>query len=912
MENIFMEISDDEKYFLALKLKPKSPYEKIVKKGKSFLGFGGKHIYTTSVGASKIFNEDQYKSTLTRAVVDKVRNNGSMHDFLCEMSRTGAFQFDKYASAGRHIDKKFHPSVYIFSNGVDTSIVDTIISNEINKPITIDDYSYEYLRPEVWCKYQLQQLYSYDVERDVFVENGVVYTISDVTYNGDSRKYKCTLTTVPRLKQQTVVTTSIHVEPKDENTDTVTTVVETYSTFAKVETNEVLVITPTVIEEEIIDVPKDSVKSSTFAEITFDDVVEIAQNSIVKEFDSYDTTQLHYIVKYLNLANLRMYYWIYNPVTEVYPELKNITDMQTAETIYPLSVLKDDFKYVTGEQAAATEKLLNSIGLSIARLQEDLDKNEHAKEVMDCFLLIGVSPSEEVYYNEETEETVVEDSADRIVSKVLYETVEYVYQNVGLFVNEPYNLTFKQGAYYNTILWTAVPAKEEKKKLMNVGECQHRSGYSKTYDNYYLKAAIIKEPYKWYYWNVVDIELQVIHETVTADGLILNTYVADTHTLTKVRIDYFEQHCQNLGGGDKECTPQWKLTKELLFTYYHQYYTLVPYQDDRGNTDYTYVLDYLPLQVQLDLNGSNCIGTINNYDEKQIVATQITKQIDFETTKTHTLIDFIANYTIDNPNKTVVVDLNGKNPELVFPILSGVMRKLSIPDRTKLLDNAIYLQYFAHSHTYVKWYKTGAFAALLQVIMIIILIIVTIVTWGSATAPTASLTSALWAVLKAVVVAVCITLALKVIAKYTDGFLSYVLQAAAVVAIMYFTGGFSDFGLNEAFVLANSAVEAFNIYTGEQMEALQASANQFKSKFETRQEDLTEVMDMLYNGLSVLDITDLTVNTDNEKTVNGLIFNTDNFYYLATEAFKDLSLCKNNLPETSVYNFCDNSLALRA
>jgi hypothetical protein len=547
---------------------------------------------------------------------------------------------------------------------------------------------------------------------------------------------------------------------------------------------------------------------------------------------------------------------------------------------------------VTGEQEKATEKLLNSIGLSIGTLKDSLEENEHADQVMDCFVLVGVSPSEE---------------NDKAVSKVLYETIEYVYKTVGLFVNEPYNLTFKQGAYYNTILWTATPEKLVKQKIMNIGECRHESKYDVVHDNFYVRGSII-DKHKYFYWDVVDIKLQVIHETVAADGLVLDTQIIDSKILTNVRIDYFTEHCNGSGGDDRECYPQWELTEDLLFTYYH--YHAVPYETEDGYTNY-HMYD-LPLKVQLHLDGSDCVGTIYAFSSKQIVTTTLTKQIDFYTTKTHTLIDFISNYTIDNPKQTVVIGLNGKNEELVFPVLSAVMRKLSILDRTRLLDNAIYIQHYAFNHEYVKWYATSAFAAILRVIMLIILIIVTIVSWGSATAPTAKLTAALWTILETVVIAIALTMALKLIAKYTDGFLQAALSAVAIVAAMYLTGGFTDFGLNEAFVLVNSAVDAFNIYLGEKMEALQAETNQFKSEFEARQEEQTDAMGIFNDNLSVLDVADFTINTDYSKTVNSAIYNTDNFYYLATEAYKDFDLLKNFLPETSVYNFCDNSLALRA
>jgi hypothetical protein len=77
-------------------------------------------------------------------------------------------------------------------------------------------------------------------------------------------------------------------------------------------------------DSETKEVPKNTELAYSFSEIVSDETINIVAPDIVKTFDAYDTTQQYYVVKYFNLDDLRMYYWIYNPATNKYPTLSTI------------------------------------------------------------------------------------------------------------------------------------------------------------------------------------------------------------------------------------------------------------------------------------------------------------------------------------------------------------------------------------------------------------------------------------------------------------------------------------------------------------------------------------------------------------------------------------------------------------
>ena len=821
-----------DEYLSNLKLKPENPYYQIVKKGKSFLNVGGKHIYTIQLGANKIVKEDQYKKTQVLATLDKVANNRSLTGYLSNFARAGSSHFQRYSNAGKRYYKHHTPEVAIITEGVSSEVVKAIIEKEIQSSITVDDYTYVLLEPEDWCKYQLQQLYGYDIAKDVLEYNGKYYDFSQATITAVDNTYKCVLKSISSFSCVTEIHKEIEVINKNSTTDTVNTYEITVKHFYRASDDEFIYTDRTQTLKSTKDVTKGSVAEDYYTVSGSTTVVNDTVSTFTKTVTGYNTFQPYYLVRYTDINTFQSFYWIYNPKTGVYPELKNAKEFETSEVMFPTTVIRDNFKYVTDEELEASEKMLNAIGLDFDTLKKGMDENKDIDKVMDCFIVLGVSPSEET---------------DPTVSKVLYDTAEHVYDTVGLRAGAPYNVTFKQDMYNSTAVWTATAPIERKENIMPVGTCAHTSGYQTVTTTYYMICNATKTQ-QGSYWFKADVRARVVCETSTEAG-VLSRRIVKTVFYKNLMFDRFEFE-------DPYAEGSWISPSTIQGTRDGRVLIPISYQvasepDEEGAV--SYYTEYRDFITKLVFDNSDCISNIITESEPtKHVVLMITKQIDKLTTRTHTLMDFIGNYSISHPKGVSVIPLNGKNPELVIPILKKVYNRLSVIDKTKLLDNALYLQNYAYDHQYLRWYQTAAFGALLQVAGIVILI------YSMGTA--ANVTAALWALAKAIVIAVGISLALELIAKYTDGFIQAVLSGAAIAVGVALNGGFTNFGFMDVCLILNTSVEAFNLYVGEQMTELQSAMASFSSAAEVRLEDISKAWEDLKQIISAEDYMGIVIN----------------------------------------------------
>ena len=820
-----------DEYLSNLKVKPENPYYRIIKKGKSFLGFGGKHIYTIQLGANKIIEEDQYKKTQVLATLDKVAHNRSLTGYLSNFARAGSLHFQKYDNAGKRYYKQHTPEVAIITEGISSDIVKDIIEKEVGSTITIDDYTYTLLVPEDWCKYQLQQTNAYDVSRDILEYQGKFYDFTQASIVAYNDGYKCTLTSISTITCATENHKEIEVISKNSTTDTVNTYSIVVKRYYRTSDQEYLYEEQTRTLQSTKDVAKGTVFADYYIESGSSTSINVASTTFSKVIPGYTTTQPYYIVKYTN-ADYQSYYWIYNPKTNVYPELKNAKEFETSEVMFPTTIIRDNFKYVADEEAEATEKMLNAIGLDFSTLKEGMNENESIDKIMDCFLVLGVSPSEET---------------DPTVSKVLYDTAEHVYDTVGLRAGAPYNITFKQDMYNSTVVWTAAPPIERKEYIMPVGTCAHTSGYQTITTTYYMICNATKTQ-QGSYWFKANVKARLICETSSEAG-VLSRRVVKTMRVNDFRFDLYDfvdPDEYHMSHGSWQGTRDGRLWIPIS-------YRVASEPDEDGLV--TYYTEYRDFIIKLKFDNSDCASDriTDDTSATNSVVLMVTKQVDKFTTKTHTLMDFIGNYSISHPKGVSVIPLNGKNPELVIPILKKVYTRLSVIDKTKLLDNVLYLQNYAYDHQYLKWYQTSTFSGFLKFVGAVILIC----SMGSAS----NISAALWALAKTIIIAVGVSLALELIAKHTDGFLQAVLSAAAITVGVFLNGGFTNFGFTDVCMILNTTVEAFNLYVGEQMTELQDAMTSFSSAASERLEDISKAWDDLKQLFSAEDYMDIVVSS---------------------------------------------------
>ena len=150
----------------------------------------------------------------------------------------------------------------------------------------------------------------------------------------------------------------------------------------------------------------------------------------------------------------------------------------------------------------------------------------------------------------------------------------------------------------------------------------------------------------------------------------------------------------------------------------------------------------------------------------------------------------------------------------------------------------------------------------------------------------------------------------------SNTYLKMALAAIAMVASMYFGGGFDSFNALSAMQLLQIPAMAADIYMKDKVLALQQDVSKYneqQAQYEEKNKQNEQLLQSLNDGLTSSDIVDLTVRTDEnyfDKNAQGSMMSPTQFYYVATTAYLDFNTLYKGLYDSSVHNFVSDRLTL--
>ena len=826
-------------------------FKYIIEPVMNFLGFVDEDIYNISIISSKVYKDDFYESTRTKLILDKVSNNLDAKKYILNYSEVGEKQFSKFYYKGKYDYLDYLPESTLQATAVPASKIERILENRLNKNVSIVDIVGMVPTDEDWCKYQMQVQYNYNIGKNYLLYNSKWYQYVKNIYDINSNVFKVYFNSISELKRITYRITETRITASTETTDNKHTIIkEEYHYYGN---NIYLYANSVVISETNTEIPKDSEENTITTLLVNEEIITNDVEEQVFTVNNHNNTR-QYIVKYVVPSESREYYWIYDPTTNVYPEISSPL-LETIEfEMYPVVMLRNnhfnvaDYEKtsigstprppsVTKERYEDTVELLNSIGVSLEDLTKAYEDNENIGKLQDAFFLMGICPS----------------NTEPIISKALYEMFDFVYDTLPYTdTSKSYAAVFKENPFNAAISWLPRPIEIRNEVIGNIGTHTHT----------------------------------IRNNTIT-------TTKSTVQTVT--------------------CLEKWYniCTKKLVETY-----KITKVTDAYGNTLSTEVSDSSSsvLLSDSEVFGDYEIGTtetINSTEHSTVKDLIIKKQISKTQTKTLSLYSFTS-FTIirhGGGNGGVTLSLDDKN--LIIPLAVDVVNRLSLIERTQLLDKVVYLQFYAVQHIHLKWYQTSKFMSFINILSIAVTVIVSIVSFGSMTAQTVTLTSALWAALKTIAIAGALYLAVKAIDTFVgDGTLKILLKVAATAIAMYIGGAFENFNFTDAVQLANSAVDAVDTYVKDITTDLIGEIKEFNNLYQEKLEVFEDITKQLNSGLSVEDIVDVTITSaDTTFNVNKGIINPSVFYYMATNAYKDFDILY-DLPNSLVSNFVNNKFQL--
>ena len=832
----------------------------------NFLGFEDEDIYSIDVIAVRVYDEDLYTKVMQDLHLEYMSKGYGSLDYSNNFAKSGDNQFGRYYRTGKWEYMDYLPTGQINAISIDRNGIEKVLEGIEGTDIFIVNIGNRTPPDDVWAKYQLQQLYNYNVGTDALkYSDGLWYSFTNSIYQTSNNTLNVTITTIPVIDAKTYKTTTVTITNIDDTTDNKNVVITEDKLFTDNATGNMLYKTSTVVSNTNTTVPKDSVKDSYTNEFVSEEDIEVPSKTVVINIAMHANV-LHYIVEYTRKDTGQFKYWIYNPQTGQYA-ISNPNSKATNFEMFPIVMLRNNKVNVAdmnkdSSRYKQTSKMLKSIGVDIHEITKGYSDNPDINQIQDAFFLLAVSPSD----------------TEPIVSKCLYEMFDAIYDTTPFVdINTSYSMSVKEEPYNAVMVWNTGDVSVYNGVIFNgalAGDCNHVIRTFNTTTNYY-KVQVVTQLSSG--WNPRVSVQEYTQKEVILDGVLQNSEISDVRT--------FETY-QSLDGYDSE-----------------------------GN----YTTIYYPIGTT---------KTLTSTESTNEQGMRIQKQLTKNTYRRIDIRNFHA-VSIVRADVPRGKDLSLGDKNLLIPLAIPVVARLTIMEKTALLGRSVHLLFYAVQHTHLEWYETKKFANALKVAMIVIMVvvtvIVTVVTWGSGTGPTLTAFSAAMAALEVVAIAVAVQLALKLIATFVD---DPALKAALSLVVMaigiYFTMG-ADFGMNglTALQLGSACVNAAAMYMGDivadDLGEFQQDVDSFTQKYNERSKQQQEVMKGLDMGSKSFDMVDLTTNIDmfsttslrNKQMAAASLLSPSQFYYLATnQAAYNYDLLYSGLYNNTVHDFVANRLQL--
>jgi hypothetical protein len=835
----------------------------------NFLGFEDEDIYSTSVIAVRVFDEDLYNKVQQDLHLEYMSKGYGSIDYANNFAKSGDSQFGRFYRTGKWDYLDYLPEGQINAVTLDRPGLEATIETLEGTDVFIIDIGNRTPPDEVWAKFQLQELYDYDVGSNAMrYTDNMWYHYASVAYVSSNNTFNVTLTTVPIINAKTYKTTTITVTSIDELTDNKNTVVTEDVLYVDAATGNTLYRTTTPVSNTNEVVDKGTASDAYVQEFVSSEDIEIPTNTITINIPNHANVQ-YYIVEYTRKDTGRFKYWLYNPNTNQYP-IGNPNSKATNFEMFPIVMMRNAKFNINQYQASGrpasitekrykqTEKMLKSIGVDIDDMIEGYSDNPDIDSIQDAFFILGVSPSDN----------------HPIVSRTLYEMFDAIYDTAPpADINTSYSMSIKENPYNAAIVWNTGDVSTYNGTIYSgaiAGDCNHViRKFTTTTNTYLVQVVTALDSNRWNPRVSVQTYNQI--ETVL-DGVVTNTEITNARSFTTYRST-----------------------------------------DSEGNT-ITYTI--------------GTTKTLSKTESSSEDGMRIQKQLTKNTYRRIDIRNFHVVSIIRGDGFSSGNDLPLDSKDLVIPLPIPVVARLTLMEKTALLGRAVHLIFYAVQHTHLEWYETEKFSKALQVAMIVIMVVVTVVvtvvTWGSGTGPTLTAFSAAMAALEAVAVAVAVQLALKLISEFvSDPALKAALSMVVMAIGVYFTMG-ADFGMNglTALQLSSCCVNAAAMYMGDiaagEMEGLNNEVESFNSKYEERNSQQQEIMKGMNGGLGAFDMVDLSTNIDmfsstgtTNRNASASLLSPNQFFYLATnQAAYNYDLMYSGLYDNTVHNFVANRLQL--
>lgn len=828
----------------------------------SLLGINDKDVTQGCMTVCKVFHENQYPDTLVKNCLSREKDGSDLMKYFFDFAKVGTAQFDKYYYTGKRRFIDALPDASVACSTANTSDIEKAIKADLGYSVKVRRMSIGYPDDLTWVEYTLQQQGTYDYDTDIVTINNKQFEIDTVDFIPATNKISVLLKGINgNASSQTML-----LDPADNGSYIIATYHKTTDYLSR------LWIHHTDITSLGVDFKEDDV------------------DKMVKDN-----------INCLPVACLRN-----NKV-----DVKDAADNSDASESF-----RNPKRY------KQTKRLLDSLGLPIDEITKQYHENGDINDVYDAYFMAGICPQQTIDDAEKDPEG--NEFSVEVVAKYLYKTIEHVYEKLPCAVEgQPYFFTFKELPLKGQVVWAGVPKNEVLGKKCKLKHYSMSISDSKT------------KRYK--------VILQILTDYIGTRQIDIYSYDSEgyqsTHT-TKTVYEYKAEYA-SVELANKPITPQKILDSLDNRTPFfpdrvsanearsvaqstsgmgrgsesrNSYPSVVQLDEELDSTLPVYRIQHAYTVYHSSYNegsGETETTTSTAYEFLNLADKPLTEAYDpdeycliysepgslmlyYQHSKTeYTQIvarNLVSIYCTETVDQDLLDTAHVDDKKFIFPISHEALKELTIYDKTKLISEGFQMVFFAKKTQHLEFYETPEFGTFLQIVGVIITIIVTIFTFGKGTVP---IQAAIQSLIQMVVIYVGVTLALQIIAAVVpDSTMKAILSAAVLVAAIALGGGFSDFNLGTAVQLAEVPVKAIDIYTKDQMKALQQEAADFQSRYQEAQKQVEQASGKLTYGI---DTQDVLATQEFARSWDGRVMSREEFYTVTLTCPDLYSVCQDQI-----------------
>ena len=418
----------------------------------SLLGIVDQDIVSVFQSSQRLLPDENIGKLIQQATLNKVlKDTPVLTSLMLNYSEVKA-KYTKFYDKGSTTFVDGIPDSSLNGRGINTGALTTVLNSLNGQSNTVTLATMRVPLKNEWVGYQLQQLYNYTPYNNKLLYNGSIHRVMNIDYDYVSNSYDVDISRFETVVENTYTNTVYTVVNKNATTDTV--IKDVYDRLEVIKELSGTTITDTFVSTETYDVPIGTVINESVLVLVDTMTYEAIYSSAVINVTSYAPVQM-YVVKYEWISG-EWRWWVYDPATNVYPELATTRMHVKALEMLPIVSIRNNKVNVTSDPNSdrykSSQEILKDIGINIEQVTDAINQSPDIANITDAFVYFGINPHD----------------MSPIISKTLYMMADVMYSDESLkelveAIPDPadpvsgadtvYSFSIKEGAFNQVAKW---------------------------------------------------------------------------------------------------------------------------------------------------------------------------------------------------------------------------------------------------------------------------------------------------------------------------------------------------------------------------------------------------------------------------------------------------------------------------